>query len=109
VQQSGLIFWQLVAGEELNGNAYRQAAMAAGGDELVPKAELTTELLPDIWRVTQATDPGKGWPMQLCIRRQDRAGAVTDYRRLEETLWRELELLPGQRICLLYEMAMRGG
>ena len=38
----------------LEGNAYRQAALAAGADDLVPKAELTTELLPAIRRVTQA-------------------------------------------------------
>jgi two-component system nitrate/nitrite response regulator NarL len=38
----------------LKGNAYRQAAMAAGADDLVPKAELTTDLLPAIRRVTQA-------------------------------------------------------
>jgi DNA-binding NarL/FixJ family response regulator len=38
----------------LEGNAYRQAVMAAGADELVPKAELTTELLPAIRRVMQA-------------------------------------------------------
>jgi DNA-binding NarL/FixJ family response regulator len=38
----------------LEGNAYRQAALAAGADELVRKAELTTELLPAIRRVTQA-------------------------------------------------------
>jgi len=38
----------------LEGTAYRQAAMAAGADELVPKAELTTELLPVIRRVMQA-------------------------------------------------------
>jgi len=37
----------------LEGNAYRQAAMAAGADELVRKAELTTELLPAIRRVMQ--------------------------------------------------------
>ena len=47
--------------------------------------------------------------MQLCIRRRDRAVAVAHYRRLEETLWRELGLLPSQEIRLLYEMAMRGG
>ena len=47
--------------------------------------------------------------MQLCIRRRDRAAAVADYRRLEETVRRELEPLPGQEICLLYEMAIRGG
>jgi CheY-like chemotaxis protein len=38
----------------LKGNAYRQAAMAAGADDVVRKAELTTELLPAIRRVTQA-------------------------------------------------------
>ena len=38
----------------LEGNAYWQAAMAAGADDLVPKAELTTELLPAIRRVMQA-------------------------------------------------------
>jgi DNA-binding NarL/FixJ family response regulator len=38
----------------LEGNAYRQAAMAAGADDLVRKAELTTELLPAIRRVMQA-------------------------------------------------------
>jgi len=46
--------------------------------------------------------------MQLCVRHRDRAAAVARYRRLEETLWRKLELLPGQEICLLCEMAMRG-
>jgi CheY-like chemotaxis protein len=38
----------------LAGNAYRQAAMAAGADDLVRKAELITDLLPAIGRVTQA-------------------------------------------------------
>jgi DNA-binding NarL/FixJ family response regulator len=38
----------------LNDNAYRQAALAAGADDLVRKAELTTDLLPAIRRVTQA-------------------------------------------------------
>ncbi len=47
--------------------------------------------------------------MQLCIRRRDRPAAVARYRRPEETLWRELELLPSQDICLLYKMAIRGG
>jgi CheY-like chemotaxis protein len=37
----------------LEGNAYRQAALAAGADDLVPKAELITDLLP-VRRVTQA-------------------------------------------------------
>ena len=47
--------------------------------------------------------------MQLCICCRDRAAAMAHYRRLEEMLRRELEFLPGQAICLLYEMAMRGG
>ena len=38
----------------LDNNSYRQAALAAGADDLVPKAELRTELLPAIRRVTQA-------------------------------------------------------
>ncbi len=38
----------------LEGNAYRQAALAAGADDLVRKAQLITELLPAIRRVTQA-------------------------------------------------------
>ncbi len=38
----------------LRGNAYRQAALAAGADDLVSKAALTTELLPAIRRVMQA-------------------------------------------------------
>lgn len=41
----------------LEGNAYRQAAMAAGADDLVRKTELTTELLPAIRRVAQANRP----------------------------------------------------
>jgi hypothetical protein len=45
--------------------------------------------------------------MRLCIRCRDRAAAVAHCRRLEETLWRELELLPSQGICLLYGMATR--
>jgi two-component system NarL family response regulator len=38
----------------LEGNAYWQAVMAAGADDVVRKAELTTDLLPAIRRVTQA-------------------------------------------------------
>ena len=38
----------------LEGNAYRQAALAAGADDLVRKAELITDLLPAVRRVTQA-------------------------------------------------------
>ena len=38
----------------LNDNAYRQAALAAGADDLVRKAELPIDLLPAIRRVTQA-------------------------------------------------------
>ena len=38
----------------LEGNAYRQAAMAAGADDIVPKAQLITGLLTAIRRVMQA-------------------------------------------------------
>jgi DNA-binding NarL/FixJ family response regulator len=38
----------------LEGNAYRQAALAAGADDVVPKAQLITGLLPAIRRVMQA-------------------------------------------------------
>jgi DNA-binding NarL/FixJ family response regulator len=38
----------------LEGNAYRQTALAAGVDDLVCKAELTTDLLPAIRRMTRA-------------------------------------------------------
>jgi DNA-binding NarL/FixJ family response regulator len=41
----------------LEGNAYRQAALAAGADELVRKAELTTDLVPAIRRVMWAKRP----------------------------------------------------
>jgi hypothetical protein len=47
--------------------------------------------------------------MQLRIRRRDRAATVAYHRRLEGTLWRKLELLPSQEMCLLFVMAMRGG
>jgi DNA-binding NarL/FixJ family response regulator len=38
----------------LEGAAYRKTAMAAGADDVVLKAELTTDLLPAIRQVTQA-------------------------------------------------------
>jgi DNA-binding NarL/FixJ family response regulator len=44
----------IVALTLLEGNAYRQTVMAAGADDVVRKAVLTTELLPAIRRVTQA-------------------------------------------------------
>jgi DNA-binding NarL/FixJ family response regulator len=37
----------------LNSNVYRQAAMAAGADDVVLKAELTSDLLPAIRWVTR--------------------------------------------------------
>jgi two-component system, NarL family, response regulator NreC len=51
-------------------NGYRQAALATGGDDFVPKAVLNTDLLPAIRRLAQiariqgkqsavATDPGQ--------------------------------------------------
>ncbi len=48
----------IVALTLLNGNTYRQAAMAAGADDLVTKAELTTDLLAAIRRATQAERSG---------------------------------------------------
>lgn len=39
----------------LEGDAYQKAAMAAGADDLVRKAELVSELLPAIRRVMQAS------------------------------------------------------
>jgi hypothetical protein len=47
--------------------------------------------------------------MEMCICRRDRASAVAHYRRLEETVWHEMELLPSQEIRLLYKMVMCGG
>jgi DNA-binding NarL/FixJ family response regulator len=41
----------IVALTLLEGDAYRQAALAAGADDLVAKAELVTDLLPAIRRV----------------------------------------------------------
>lgn len=35
-------------------NGYRQAALAAGADDFVPKASMSTDLLPAILRVMQA-------------------------------------------------------
>jgi len=45
--------------------------------------------------------------MRLAMRHGDRAAAVAHYRRLEKALWTELEILPSQETCLLYEMALR--
>ena len=47
----------IIAMTLLEGTAYRQAALAAGADDLVRKAELVTDLLPAIRRVTQAKRP----------------------------------------------------
>jgi two-component system response regulator NreC len=43
----------------LDPNAYRQAALAAGADDFVSKANLTSDLLPAIRRVARALLPGK--------------------------------------------------
>ena len=47
----------IIALSLLEGNAYRQAALAAGADDLVRKTELITDLLPAIRRMTQANRP----------------------------------------------------
>jgi DNA-binding NarL/FixJ family response regulator len=44
----------LIALTLLEGTTYRQAALAAGADDLVRKAELITDLLPAVRRVMQA-------------------------------------------------------
>jgi DNA-binding NarL/FixJ family response regulator len=41
----------------LDANAYREAALAAGADEFVPKAALHTHLLPTIRRVVEGGRP----------------------------------------------------
>ena len=43
----------IIALTVLEGDAYRRAVLAAGADDLVYKAELVTDLLPAIQRVTQ--------------------------------------------------------
>jgi DNA-binding NarL/FixJ family response regulator len=48
----------IIALTVLDTNSYRQAALAAGADDFVPKASLSTELLPAIRRVAQA-DPSR--------------------------------------------------
>jgi len=62
----------IIALSLLEGNAYRQAAMAAGADDLVRKGELTTDLLPAIRRVTRASawchcqrGENPGWQLHL--------------------------------------------
>jgi DNA-binding NarL/FixJ family response regulator len=61
----------IIALTVLDTNGYRQAALAAGADDFVPKAVLNTDLLPAIRRVTRVdrvrgnpggvpTDPGRG-------------------------------------------------
>lgn len=44
---------RIIALTLVEGDAYRQAVMAAGADDLVCKAELTINLLPVIWQVVQ--------------------------------------------------------
>ena len=41
-------------------DVYREAALAAGADEFVPKRALLTDLLPVIRRVVQTIRPGQG-------------------------------------------------
>jgi DNA-binding NarL/FixJ family response regulator len=53
--QAGIIALTL-----LSGSAYRQATLAAGGDDLVPKATMSTDLLPAIERAVQARQPEDG-------------------------------------------------
>jgi DNA-binding NarL/FixJ family response regulator len=43
----------------LEGNGYREAALAAGADEFVAKAAMSADLLPAIRRVAQLRRPGQ--------------------------------------------------
>ena len=45
---------RVIALSLLNNNAYLQAALAAGADDLIHKAKLTTDLLPAIQQVMQS-------------------------------------------------------
>jgi DNA-binding NarL/FixJ family response regulator len=47
----------IIALTVLDTNGYRQAALAAGANDFVPKATLDTDLLPAIRRVAQAGPP----------------------------------------------------
>lgn len=47
----------IIALTVLDTNSYRQAALAAGADNFVPKATLTTDLLPAIRQLAQADRP----------------------------------------------------
>lgn len=47
----------IIALTVLDTNGYREAALAAGGDDFVPKSTLNTDLLPAIRRVAQARRP----------------------------------------------------
>jgi len=40
-------------------DGYRQAALKAGADDFIPKRTIDTDLLPAIWRVGQADQPGE--------------------------------------------------
>ena len=55
--QAGIIVLTL-----LNPNSYWQAALAAGADDFVPKATMSTGLLPVIRRVMEADRPGEKKP-----------------------------------------------
>jgi DNA-binding SARP family transcriptional activator len=45
--------------------------------------------------------------IRLSLRRGDPAGALTHYELLETALERELQILPSQETCLLYELALQ--
>jgi len=45
----------------LDTNGYRQAALAAGADDFVPKADIKARLVPTIQRVLSRRHPGRRW------------------------------------------------
>ena len=47
--------------------------------------------------------------IRLALRRGDRAAALTHFQLLEKALERELQILPSQETCLLYNLALQEG
>jgi DNA-binding NarL/FixJ family response regulator len=52
----------IIALTVLDANGYREAALAAGADDFVAKADLSTDLVPAIHRLTQRRRSFRGMP-----------------------------------------------
>jgi len=66
-----------------------------------------TELLLKVLALDSCREMATQQLMRLALRRGDRAAASAHYRRMEKSLWRELELAPSQETRALYERASR--